>query len=96
MIDRLKKFMLWVYSIEPGGLLRSSWMNESLAGFAGGIVFMLLLHGSAVWTFLVFNLVSVLYERFVDPNGWSWSDVLSRVPGLILAIVIFVTLQKVA
>lgn len=84
----LRKFMLWVYSIEPKFLVENSWANESLAGFVGGIVFMLLLHNSVLLTFIIFNLISILYERFVDPNGWSIEDVLSRLPAFTVAIIL--------
>lgn len=29
-------------------------------------------------------ILSVVYEKGIDPNGWSWSDVLLRLIGLTL------------
>jgi len=86
---KLKNFMLWVYSKEPAFLLENGWFNESLAGFVGGLFFMLIFGGSLLWTFIVFNIISVLYETVIDPNGWDIEDVLMRVPALVLAMTLW-------
>jgi len=34
-------------------------------------------------------LVSVIYEKFFDPNGWSWGDVVQRGLGIALGLALW-------
>lgn len=61
-----------------------SWLVEAIAG----VIIQLALHvwgpGHDLWKYwLVGLLVSVVYELWFDRHGWSWRDVLQRVPGQI-------------
>ncbi len=78
----MKNFMTWIYSIEPAWFRDNGWVNESFAGFVGGALFMWISGGSIITTLIGFNLISVVYELFVDPHGWSIKDVLMRLPAL--------------
>ena len=62
-----------------------SWVTELGSG--------LLLTGAAYYLpeFLWFpacSVVSAFYERFFDPNKWSWKDIGQRTVGIILGCII--------
>jgi len=59
-----------------------SWLVEALAGLG----LQLALHwwgpGHAAWLYAAVGLkISMLYELWLDRHGWSWRDVLQRIPG---------------
>ena len=85
----MKAFMNWVYSLEPSWLLRNGWLNESIAGFAGTLIVMFATSGNIWASVILFSGISIFYEKEIDPNGWSITDVLMRVPGMILAVVLY-------
>ena len=89
MANKLKTLIKWVYSIEPSWFRNNGWINESVAGFVGTLVLMLATSGNIWLSVIVFTIVSVFYEKEIDPNGWSIVDVLMRVPGMILAVVLY-------
>ena len=81
--------MNFIYSLEPSWFRNNGWLNESVAGFTGTLVLMLATSGNVWLSLIVFTVVSVFYEKEIDPNGWSIADVLMRVPGMILAVVLY-------
>ena len=85
----MKKIMDFIYSLEPSWFRNNGWLNESVAGFAGTLILMFATSGSVWQSIILFSVVSVFYEKEIDPNGWSIVDVLMRVPGMILAIVLY-------
>ena len=89
MADKLKTLIKWVYSIEPSWFRNNGWINESVAGFVGTLVLMLATSGNIWLSVIVFTVVSVFYEKEIDPNGWSITDVLMRVPGMLLAVLVY-------
>lgn len=59
-----------------------SWVVEALAGLG----LQLALHawgpGHDLWKYWLLGiLISVGYELWLDRHGWSWRDVLQRIPG---------------
>lgn len=59
-----------------------SWRVEAIAGF--GLQVALHWWGPAhpLWLYWLLGLaISVGYELWFDRHGWSWRDVLQRVPG---------------
>lgn len=89
MANKLKTLIKWVYSIEPSWFRNNGWLNESIAGFTGTLIVMFATSGNVWQSVILFSFVSVFYEKEIDPNGWSIVDVLMRVPGMILAVVLY-------
>ena len=85
----MKKIMNFIYSLEPSWFRNNGWLNESVAGFTGTLVLMLATSGNVWLSLIVFTVVSVFYEKEIDPNGWSIVDVLMRVPGMLLAVLLY-------
>ena len=89
MANKLKTLMKWIYSIEPSWFRNNGWINESVAGFVGAMLVMIVSSGNIFESVVVFSAVSVFYEKEIDPNGWSIRDILMRVPGMILAVALY-------
>lgn len=64
----------------------NSWVVEILGGATLMTVLCLLL--PIIPAFIVGILVSVIYERFIDQNGWSWVDVGQRAVGMAIPTLI--------
>lgn len=67
-----------------------SWLTELVSGIVTfGLASLLLLPAPFVHTpafvLLLATMLSVIYERFLDVNGWSWTDVGQREVGIALA-----------
>ena len=59
-----------------------SWRVEAIAGFGLQVALHVWGPGHALWAYwLVGVAISVAYELWLDRHGWSWRDVLQRVPG---------------
>ena len=100
MIQILKKLMAAFQAKQPDWLKNDGWLNESVAGALGAIAFWFLFYflfrglgwRATIWdiagaAFDIFNLVSMFYEKYIDPNGWDIYDVWQRVPALIVMLI---------
>lgn len=64
----------------------NSWVVEILGGAVGMTVLCLIF---PIIPAIVFGvLISLIYERFVDLNGWSWVDVGQRAVGMVIPVLI--------
>lgn len=62
-----------------------SWIVELLAGLGLQLALHVWGPGHPWWLYwLVSTKISVAYELWLDRHGWSWRDVLERVPGQLL------------
>lgn len=99
MIQFLRSAVVWLFSFEPHWFQANGWINESFAGLLGGLTFSWLYDratgvkrrdwGALIDIFAAFNTVSVVYELFIDPHGWSIADVSMRIPALIVGMLIW-------
>ncbi len=98
MVGLLKRFILWVFSIDPEWMERNGWVNESIAGALGTTFFVLLATAVGLSpltvvlaTIIVFNVVSVLYELYVDPHGWeNGVDCYMRIPAEVVVLTVYI------
>jgi len=78
----------------------AQWLTERLGGFALELLSGILL-ASVVQFFvdglfaeyLVCTLASGMYEGFIDPNGWSWTDLGQRTVGILLGLGVWALLR---
>ena len=63
----LSDIIAWVQSKAPAWLIQNSWVNESAVGALGTGLLVWGLH-SSVRAVIGFQVISYLYERFVDPR----------------------------
>lgn len=63
----------------------SSWTVELVAGTGLGIVAVALTH-HMIAAAACAVLASAFYERWLDRNGWSWSDVGQRALGIVIGL----------
>ena len=78
----------------------AQWLTERLGGFALEVLSGLLLASVVQFLveglfvqYLVASLASGIYEGFLDPNGWSWTDVGQRTIGILLGLGAWVLLR---
>ncbi len=98
VVGLLKRFILWVFSIDPEWMERNGWVNESIAGALGTTFFVLLATAVGLSpltvvlaTIIVFNVVSVLYELYVDPHGWeNGVDCYMRIPAEVVVLTVYI------
>jgi hypothetical protein len=63
-----------------------SWRVEAIAGVIVQVALHLWGPGHDVWKYWIAGAgISVVYELWFDRHGWSWRDVLERVPGQVAA-----------
>lgn len=95
MLRFLRAVMIAFFAVEPAWLRDNGWVNEPLAGFLGTLIIAALcrtvivdVHAALLTAAVLFTVVSILYEVYVDPHGWDLDDALMRVPGMLVALVI--------
>jgi hypothetical protein len=63
----LSRIVAWLQSKAPAWFIQNSWVNESIIGVLGTLLLAWRLH-SGPFAVILFQAVSYLYERFVDPR----------------------------
>lgn len=71
-----------------------SWVVEAIAGLGLQLALHLWGPGHYLWLYWLVGLkISVAYELWLDRHGWSWRDVLQRVPGQVLGEIIWAVIH---
>lgn len=70
-----------------------SWLTELISGIIA-VILIWIAGPESFWRFaLSVHLVSVVYELFIDPNGWSIDDVVQREAGIATGLFLWLALH---
>lgn len=69
-----------------------SWIVELLSGLLVATLSQLG-PDPIYWQFLIATGLSAFYERYLDQNGWSWSDLREREVGIIAGLVLWALIK---
>jgi hypothetical protein len=72
-----------------------SWLTELASGCVTVTLALVCVWLCQWWwgLLIVATALSVIYERFIDRNGWDWDDIKDRQYGIILAVYLWVILR---
>ncbi len=67
-----------------------SWITELLSGLCCAAFGVILYPDNLLWIGVIATALSITYERFLDQNGWSWTDVAQRQVGILLGVALWI------
>ncbi len=74
--------------LEPAWFSRNSYVNEMVGGALGTLLIAIVI--GPIKAVIAFQILSIMYERTIDPNGWSLDDVLQRLGGSLIAAALWI------